>query len=253
VRQKYSLSHRQKNIYSNEFSDTFGTIHIPKLVLIRETVAEISKEKKIQKIFDIATGDGLVTKELGIYAKAEVLGCDISTVCLHKARRRNLQVINVDLNRGIPFQDETFDMVTAFDIYEHIVELDCLQKEIARVLKPKGYLILTTPNLGSIMERFFLLLGFQPLGIEASQYGKFGTISHQGKYTPVGHIRTLTLRAWKELLEYYSFNVTQIKRCPLRSPHPIVNIFDNSIGRLFPSLSNELLIVCEKSSGSKEA
>jgi SAM-dependent methyltransferase len=247
-----TMTNRQKSIYSSEFSDTFGTIHIPKLVLIRETVAEISKKRKIERIFDIASGDGLVTKELETYANAEVLGCDISSVCVRKARKRNLQIINIDLNQGMPFQDETFDMVTAFDIYEHVVELDHLQKEILRILKPNGLLVLTTPNLGSMMERLFLLLGFQPLGVEVSQYRKFGAIPHRGKCTPVGHIRTLTLRAWKEFLEYYNFNVTQVKRCPLRTPHSLVNLIDNSIGRLFLSLSNELLIVCEKSSGSLE-
>lgn len=243
------MTHRQKSIYSSEFSDTFGTIHIPKLILIRETVTEISKKNKIEKIFDIASGDGLVAKELQTSANAEVLGCDISTVCARKARKRNLQIINIDLNQGMPFQDETFDMVTAFDVYEHIVELDCLQKEILRILKPRGLLVLTTPNLGSMMERLFLLLGYQPLGIEVSQYRKFGAISHRGKCTPVGHVRTLTLRAWKEFLKYYNFNITQVRRCPLRTPYPLINLIDNSVGRLFPSLSNELLIVCEKSSG----
>jgi SAM-dependent methyltransferase len=228
-------------------------IHIPKLNLIRKTIIELSKDNVIERIFDAASGDGFVAWELARSTKAEVIGCDISPVCVRKARKRDLEIILMDLNREMPFPDETFDMVTAFDIYEHITDLDCLQKEIRRILKPHGLFVMTTPNLGSLMERLFLLLGFQPLGIEVSQYGKFGTIPHQGKYRPVGHIRTLTLRALKEFLKYHNFNIIQVKACPLNVSYSLLNLIDNSIGRLFPSLSNELLIVCEKSSYSKKA
>jgi 2-polyprenyl-3-methyl-5-hydroxy-6-metoxy-1,4-benzoquinol methylase len=246
------LTYKQREIYSGDFSNTFGLIHAPKLILISKTVAEISEKHKIGKILDIASGDGLVAKEIETSTKAEVIGCDVSPVCVGKARKKNLQVILTDLNRGVPIRDETFDMVTAFDVLEHIGELDSLQKEIRRVLKPGGFLILTTPNLSSLIERLFLLLGFQPLGVEVSQYRKFGTISHRGKDRPVGHVRTLTLKALKEFLSFYKFNNIQVKTCPLNTAYPSLNLIDNSIGRLFPSFSNELLIVCEKSTGSLE-
>jgi SAM-dependent methyltransferase len=240
------LTHKQREIYSGEFSGTFGRIHIPKLNLVRKTIRQIAGKNKIERILDLASGDGLIAKELEILTKAEVVACDVSPACADKVRKKNLQVILTDLNRGTPIQDETFDMVTALDIYEHVEELDYLQEEIHRILKPGGFLVLITPNLGSLIERIFLFLGYQPLGIEVSKYRKFGTIPHKGKERPVGHIRTLTLRALKELLDYYGFGVICIKRCPLDTAYPSLNLIDNSIGRLFPSLSNELLIVCRK-------
>jgi 2-polyprenyl-3-methyl-5-hydroxy-6-metoxy-1,4-benzoquinol methylase len=243
------LTHRQKDVYSSDFSDTFGVIHIPKLILITKTVTEISGKNKVEITLDIASGDGFVAREVEACTRGEVVGCDISVACVHKARKRNLQTILMDLNQKMPFRSESFDMVTALDIYEHIGELDLLQQEIRRILKPGGFLILTTPNLGSLMERLFLLLGFQPLGIEVSQYGKFGAIAHRGKNRPVGHVRTLTLRALKEFLNYYNFDLIQVKACPLNTPYRLLNVIDNSIGRLFPSLSNELLIVCRKKCG----
>lgn len=245
------MTHRQKDIYSSDFADTFGAIHIPKLILIRRTVTEISEKNKIEKTLDIASGDGFAAREVQACTGGEVVGCDISAICVSKARKRKLQTILMDLNRKMPFRNKSFDMVTAFDIYEHIEELDLLQLEIRRVLKPGGLLILTTPNLGSLMERLFLLLGFQPLGIEVSQYGKFGAIPHRGKSRPVGHVRTLTLRALKEFLNYYNFDVIKVSACPLNTPYPLLNGIDNSIGRMFPSLANELLIVCKKQRGHK--
>jgi SAM-dependent methyltransferase len=50
----------------------------------------------------------------------------------------------------LPFRSETFDYVIAFDIIEHLVGGISWQyqflKEVARVLKPEGVLLLTTPN-----------------------------------------------------------------------------------------------------------
>lgn len=47
----------------------------------------------------------------------------------------------------IPFPDNTFDFVTAFQFIEHLHERRRLIEEIARVLKPGGTMLITTPNI----------------------------------------------------------------------------------------------------------
>ena len=47
----------------------------------------------------------------------------------------------------IPFQDDGFDTVTAFDILEHVIDLDKSISEIERVCKPGGLIIVNLPRM----------------------------------------------------------------------------------------------------------
>jgi GT2 family glycosyltransferase/SAM-dependent methyltransferase len=79
----------------------------------------------------------------------------------------NAQIINIDLNgeyasapcnrwpgvrfvsgdaTDLPFEDERFDAVTMFDLLEHVTEDHQAIREAFRVLRPGGFLIVSTPN-----------------------------------------------------------------------------------------------------------
>lgn len=47
----------------------------------------------------------------------------------------------------LPFEDNSFDIVTCREVIEHVEDEQKALKEIKRVLKPHGYLLITTPNL----------------------------------------------------------------------------------------------------------
>jgi len=53
----------------------------------------------------------------------------------------------------LPFEDETFDCVVTFQVIEHIEDDILMIKEMARVLKKNGLLILTTPNIKMSLTR----------------------------------------------------------------------------------------------------
>jgi len=57
-----------------------------------------------------------------------------------------------DLNRGVPLVDRCFDTVILSDVLEHIYEHRALMREIGRVLKPGGVLIMNSPFLYRIHE-----------------------------------------------------------------------------------------------------
>ena len=67
-----------------------------------------------------------------------------------------LEVKTSDLeNDELPFSSEQFDIIFSKSVIEHISNPSLLMKEISRTLKPKGILIILTPEWTSQMEVFF--------------------------------------------------------------------------------------------------
>jgi SAM-dependent methyltransferase len=67
----------------------------------------------------------------------------------------------VDLLKRLPYADASFDVVLLIEVIEHLENHRTALGELARVLKPDGVLILTTPNIMRLNSRFhFFLSGY---------------------------------------------------------------------------------------------
>ncbi len=62
-------------------------------------------------------------------------------------------VSRIDVER-LPFAEQSFDVVIANHLLEHVENLDAALSEIARVLAPQGYAILQTPFSRVLMNKF---------------------------------------------------------------------------------------------------
>ena len=103
------------------------------------------------KFLDFGCGDGryfpyLIKK--GFLAD-NIYGIEVSKKRIDRCKKlgwENARVIA--LNEFLPYQDSFFDVVNFIEVIEHIPldELDFYLEEIVRVMKPKAFLILTTPN-----------------------------------------------------------------------------------------------------------
>jgi 2-polyprenyl-3-methyl-5-hydroxy-6-metoxy-1,4-benzoquinol methylase len=136
--------------------------------------------------------------------------------------------------------DEKFDAITFFELIEHIDETDNLLKNIKANLKPGGELVFSFPNLASIYGRLSLLFGFQPHILEISnEYANFGAGPLGRLSNPTGttvhHIRGITLRAMKELLQYHGFKIAKIIPYEYRI---------GELPKLFSGISPILIIKC---------
>ncbi|MCK5521728.1 MAG: methyltransferase domain-containing protein [Thiomargarita sp.] len=139
--------------------------------------------------------------------------------------------------------DSKVDVVTFFEVIEHIDETDILLQNCYNNLKGDGLLICSLPNLASIYARIELLLGFQPHVLEVSNvYGNFGAGIFGKLNNPMNvsihHIRGFTHRAIKEMLSYYGFSIIKIYG------------YDHRLKRLmkyFPSFASVNVIVARKS------
>ncbi len=67
----------------------------------------------------------------------------------------------VDLLKRLPYADASFDVVLLVEVIEHVENHRAALSELARILKPGGVLLLTTPNIMRLSSRFhFFLCGY---------------------------------------------------------------------------------------------
>ncbi|MBG0813552.1 bifunctional 2-polyprenyl-6-hydroxyphenol methylase/3-demethylubiquinol 3-O-methyltransferase UbiG [Planomonospora sp. ID82291] len=85
-------------------------------------------------------GNTRVLAELGY----DALVADASEAAVEAARRRGLKAVHADA-RDLPMESGHFDVVTAFDVLEHIAEDHLAAEELARVLKPGGTALIAVP------------------------------------------------------------------------------------------------------------
>lgn len=67
-----------------------------------------------------------------------------------------------DLAQPLPFADDSFDGVSLVEVIEHLPDAEALVREIGRILRPGGWLVLTTPNVAHLTYRIRALTGHPP-------------------------------------------------------------------------------------------
>ena len=101
------------------------------------------------RTLDAACGEGYGSAMLAQVA-ASVEGVDISPQAIGHAQQRYGELQDVGFQvancTSLPFADNEFDRVVSFETLEHLAEQDQLLAEFRRVLKPEGFLILSSPD-----------------------------------------------------------------------------------------------------------
>jgi len=120
-------------------------------------------------------------------------------------------------------------------------------REAYRVLRKGGYILISTPNLASWINRIIMLLGYQPYNAEVSTEILVGVPWRAYSFTkPSGHIRPFTLRALIELLRYHGFEVVKVKGAPgVYPPNKLFRLLDKLFSKR-PSLARRLVVLARK-------
>lgn len=150
------------------------------------------------RILDAGSGTGILSQEL------TELGHEVYSIDLKNQANLKVRFKKADLNKDIPFPDKCFDVILLVEVIEHLENPRHFFREVKRLLKKRGVLILTTPNIFHWRSRLKFLL--------------FGKVwgSSEPEYLINGHITILTLiniqricqeyRLWTDLITYNNSN-----------------------------------------------
>lgn len=188
------------------------------------------------KVLDVGCNDGKLGKKL-IKNGNVVYGCDIVSQKLDIAKKNGLITSLVDLEKNnLPYPRNSFDYIILADIIEHVYDTDSLLRKCTKVLKPKGKLIVTTPNLASLARRAMLLLGISP-------YIEYSLFLDCNSLPPVGHIRYFTISTLKKLLKANGFGIVKVTGDGLQLPFiPRITFLSDFL----PSICSMIYLVAGK-------
>lgn len=95
------------------------------------------------RILDVGCGTGANLKMLADYGKAE--GVDISPQAIEFCRERGLDSVKLGAAEHLPYESDSFELVTALDVVEHLDDDVAGLREMRRVLGRDGRLLLFVP------------------------------------------------------------------------------------------------------------
>lgn len=177
-------------------------------------------------MLDCGCWDGANTKKFGnIVGTNAIYGIEFDKAKAKDAAKKGVTVKIADLNKRLPYRGSMFDVIIAYHVIEHLVNVKFFVAEIYRLLKKGGYAIIGTPNLASWHNIFALLLGLQPFSgptIKPDYESDIGLVKKINKERlnevfcgdrgiGLEHIKVMTLNALVCLLKDTKFRIEKIR------------------------------------------
>ncbi len=244
---RHILQSVENVIHTQEERSYFWT-HEIRYRFILEHIKAIAKGKKLT-ILDIGCFPYHIGKAL------ELLGHEVYGISSYHEpiRQKNIAILNIEKDK-FPYANNFFDMVLFNEVIEHLPQSPVVPlKEIHRVTKKDGYIMITTPNITRSINRAKLLLGktiMFPIDVYFEEDGKGNNIYHRHnrEYTLYELKTLLTETSWKIEEKSYFISYTPFRKRTI--PDPWFLFLGKLINYLLmcvaPSLRDTLFILGKK-------
>lgn len=139
---------------------------------IHNRVVEMLEGEMRGNALDVGCGDGTLTQRLsdvGFSAR----GVDRFPGDF----RPKLPIDVADLNESLPYEDGMFDVVVSTEVIEHVENPWFFVREMHRITRPGGVVIVSTPNLDSIYVRLYFALTGKLYNFGEATYREIGHIT----------------------------------------------------------------------------
>lgn len=141
----------QKDFYDNYWRDMkpIGSYKLMRTQWIANMLQQLSRQnsQKQLQLLDLGCGDGRLTPFWQSVTGAATYALELSPMAVREAQRLFPSVTYTQGDAThTPYGNQMFDIIVCQEVLEHIEQQELLVNEAARILKPGGQLILTTPN-----------------------------------------------------------------------------------------------------------
>jgi ubiquinone/menaquinone biosynthesis C-methylase UbiE len=163
-----------------------------------EILPPLAGVKPAHRVLDLACGPGFVALEFAKHTR-EVVGVDLTAEMLKKARAlarregfKNVAFRRADVRR-LPFPDGSFDLVVTRASFHHFPEPDRVLKEMARVLKRNGRILISDNTSKNVPEKSRLQNTLE-------------------KLRDPSHVEMLPLKKWRKLFKAADLRIVKERK-----------------------------------------
>jgi ubiquinone/menaquinone biosynthesis C-methylase UbiE len=182
-------------------------------------------------IIDIGCGDGSRTMRIAKHFDIDlsrVYGIDSNDNHI-KTCQNNFNAYKLDLEfEAIPHDDDIFDLVICNQVLEHLKNYNKVIDELIRVTRKMGYIAIGIPNLAHLINRIYLMFGFQPMCIHLDG----------------SHVRSFAHKSFVKMLA--SLSRVQLVDCCGSLMYPLPFFLAKSFSHRFVGLSGYVCYLLQK-------
>lgn len=153
-------------------------------------------------ILEVGCGDGSFTKEL-VKFSPDVTAIDISESQIAENAKRftGITFRQHDVAETFPFNNNAFDVIWCSEVLEHLFDPAFALREMNRIIKPGGKLLVTVPYHGRLKNILIALFNFDQ------------------HYTPSNpHIRFYTNKTLSRIAREAGFTDVKVETCGMDIP-----------------------------------
>jgi ubiquinone/menaquinone biosynthesis C-methylase UbiE len=123
------------------------------------------------RVLEVGCGTGRLLAPMAEFT-ADAIGVDLSAGMLGHARARGLRVVQGSAT-ALPFATGSFDLACSFKVLAHVPAIDVALAELARVVRPGGWVLAEFYNARSLRRLVKRVVGARPVSATTDEAGVF--------------------------------------------------------------------------------